>query len=60
MGKYIIQAKTRPWEKTWDPLGIHEFDTLEEARAALSKVKLPEKEKRIAEAYTVVRYRPVK
>jgi len=56
---YIIQEKLRPWEK-WE-FSLGKFKTLEEAKKIFNN--LPEAEKkmsRIAEAYTVTRYRAIK
>ncbi len=58
MGKYVLQMKERPWANTWLTLGLS-FDTLDAAKAALAERK-PRSDYRIAEAYTVTRYKAVK
>lgn len=59
MSYYVIQSKTHPWSTTWTTWPNRRFDTLAEAQAAFEA--LPVKaDRRIAEAYTVTRYKPVK
>ena len=57
MAKYALQMKEHRTEK-WVTLS-EPFDTLEQAKAALAE-RRPQSLYRIAEAYTVVRYKPVK
>lgn len=57
MGKYVIQRRENHWSNRWVVRSEHE--TLEEAKAELAKLQF-QQEYRIAEAYTVVRYKPVK
>lgn len=62
MKKYVIQYRkpigrnpgTSPWETS-----VHQFDTLEEAKAYYNSLPF-KSEWRIAEAYVQVRYKPVK
>ncbi len=58
MAKYVLQMREHSWTKTWITLG-QEFDSLDEAKAALAK-RSPQSYYRIAEAYTVTRYKAVK
>lgn len=60
MGTYILQVRgCFPQEyDQWRESGFGPFDTLEEAEACLAERPFP-KYYRIAEAYTVTRYRPV-
>ena len=57
MGKYVIQRRENHWSNRWVVRSEHE--TLEEAKAELAKLPF-QQEYRIAEAYTVIRYKPVK
>lgn len=57
MGKYVIQRRENHWSNRWVVRSKHE--TLEEAKTEFAKI-LFQQEYRIAEAYTVVRYKPVK
>ena len=57
MGKYVIQRKENQWSNRWEVHSEHE--TLAEAKAAFAKLPF-QWEYRIAEAYTVVRYKQVK
>lgn len=61
MGKYILQMRgTYPLEyDAWKESGFGPFDTLEEAKSCLAERPFPNYF-RIAEAYTVTRYKPVK
>ena len=57
MAKYVLQMKeyrTGKWLALPEP-----FDTLEQAKAALAE-RRPQSLYRVAEAYTVTRYKPVK
>lgn len=54
MKKYAIQYHS-PIEHKWFTMQSHQYDTPEESRRAYEKMDL-----RIVEAYTVVRYKPVK
>ena len=58
MKRYVIQYKLSPWDTAW-VTGPKQFDTLEEAKAAFDKLPI-KADHRIAEAYTVVRYKAVK
>lgn len=63
MKKYGVQIKPKAWDNKWEL--IAEYDSLQEAKAAYQKIilpheKSPEKHARIVEAYTVIRYKPIK
>lgn len=58
MKKYVLQMRDHPWENSWTTLGLS-FDTLEEAKLAYAQ-RSPKNLYRIAEAYTVTRYKAVK
>lgn len=60
MKKYVIQHRPRHWENRWEVYFGHEYDTLEEARKALAQIPVVKADLRIAEVYTVYRYKPVK
>lgn len=57
MGRYVLQMQKSRWDK-WETVS-QEYGTLEEARAELERksIKIGY---RIAEAYTVTRYKAVK
>lgn len=56
---YVIQSKAKPWDTKWNTWSNRRFATLEEAQAFFDA--LPVKaDHRIAEAYTVTRYKPVR
>lgn len=58
MKRYVIQSRKfdyDPWQ-TWPN---HQFDTLEEAKEVFEALPIKHNH-RIAEAYTVVRYKAVK
>ena len=57
MGKYVIQRRENHWSNRWVVRSKHE--TLEEAKEEFQKLTF-KAEYRIAAAYTVVRYKPVK
>lgn len=57
MKKYVIQMRKNSWSKEW--VARSEHDTLEEAKAELESIPL-KAGYRIAEAYTVIRYKAVK
>lgn len=59
MSYYVIQSKAHSWETTWTTWTNRRFGTLAEAQAAFDKLPI-KADHRIAEAYTVVRYKPVK
>lgn len=61
MGKYILQVRgPYPWAyDQWKESQFGPFDTLEEAKTCLAARPFPNYY-RIAEAYTVTRYRAVK
>lgn len=59
MSYYVIQSKVHSWDTTWTTWPNRRFDTLEEARAAFEALPI-KADHRIAEAYTVTRYKPVK
>lgn len=58
MKRYVLQRKD-PWSNHWVTLEHRQYDSLEEARAAIALVPF-KSEYRIAEPYTVTRYRAVK
>lgn len=58
MRRYVLQMRVHSWDTRWTTLGFT-FDTLEEAKAALAW-RTPKSLYRIAEAYTVIRYKAVK
>lgn len=58
MGKYVIQFRKFEWDP-WKLCPGYEFDTLEEAMEALERIQF-KSGYRIAEAYTVTRYKAVK
>ncbi len=59
MSYFVIQSKVHPWDTTWRTWTNRRFATLEEAQAAFEA--LPTKaDHRIAEAYVVTRYKPVR
>ncbi len=62
MKRYVLQFRTYPsWNNKWEAIPSQQFDTLEEAREAFDRMPSYLKpEHRIAETYTVVRYKPVK
>lgn len=55
---YIIQSRRFDWDP-WTVLPGCRFDTLEEARKAFDELAIKHN-RRIAQAYTVVRYKEVK
>lgn len=58
MKHYVIQFRRPDWDG-WDTWPQYQYDTLEEAKAAFEA--LPDKHGcRLAEAYTVVRYKPIR
>ena len=57
---YVIQYKERHYLERWETRYDLQFDTLEEAREALSRMVCGKIIYRIAEACPVVEYRPVK
>lgn len=59
MGKYVLQTHVPSWDPKWTTLAGKTFDTLEEAKEYLAARSFL-KDYRIAEAYTVTRYKPVK
>ena len=58
MKRYVLQMRAHSWDTSWITLGLG-YDTLEEAKAALAW-RAPKSLYRIAEAYTVIRYKAVK
>lgn len=58
MKRYVLQTRAHSWDTSWITLGLG-FDTLEEAKTAL-ELRTPKSLYRIAEAYTVIRYKAVK
>ena len=57
--KYVLQRKRFPWDdKIWDVVP-GEYQTIEQAEAARLQKIIPE-EYRIAEPYTIIRYKPVR
>jgi len=63
MKRYVIQMYTHKKRsdlyRHWITLESMQYDTLEEAKAAFARLPI-KADHRIAEAYTVVRYKPVK
>ena len=63
MKRYVIQLYTHKslydYTHRWVTLESMQYDTLEEAKAAFARLPI-KADHRIAEAYTVVRYKPVK
>lgn len=63
MKRYVIQLYTRKsrtdWTHKWVTLESMQYDTLEEARKDFDRLPI-KADHRIAEAYTVVRYKAVK
>lgn len=59
MTYYVIQSRPHSWSTTWDAWTNRRFDTLEEAKEAFAALPI-KADHRIAEAYTVTRYKPVK
>lgn len=57
MKKYVIQMRKNAWSNQW--IVRSEHDTLAEARDELKKIPI-QTGYRIAEAYTVIRYKAVK
>ena len=57
MKKYVIQMRKNAWSNQW--IVRSEHDTLEEAKTELESIPL-KAGYRIAEAYTVIRYKAVK
>lgn len=55
---YVLQMKRYEWENLWDNLP-RKYATYEEAEAELKKKNFP-KLYRIAESYTVIRYKAAK
>lgn len=58
MKRYVIQSRVHDWDP-WSTWPNHQYDTLKEARAAFETLPIKHNH-RIAEAYTVVRYKAVK
>lgn len=56
-GRYVLQFRFRDWDK-WETVP-GKYDTVEEAEAVRRKRPFPN-HYRIAEAYTVTRYKAVK
>ncbi|MCI9310653.1 MAG: hypothetical protein HFF51_05985 [Lawsonibacter sp.] len=56
---YVIQSKAHHWDTKWTTWTNRRFDTLAEARAFFDTLPI-KADRRIAEAYTVTRYKPVK
>lgn len=57
MKKYVIQIRLA--DGKWANLVGREYDTIDKARAAFEKIPI-RADYRIAEAYTVIRYKAVK
>lgn len=56
---YVIQYKRLPWRNEWTTLG-ESFQTLEDARKAFAALgPIGRIDNRIAEAYTITRYKAV-
>ena len=58
---FVIQEKVKPWLNTWQlSMGYTKFKTAEEAQAAIEKLPaLLQPSHRVAEEYTVTRYKPI-
>lgn len=56
---YVIQSKAHHWETKWTIWSNRRFSTLEEAQAFFATLPI-KSDLRIAEAYTVTRYKPVR
>lgn len=59
MRYYVIQIKVHSWENKWTTLKNRRFDTLAEAKVFFETLPI-KADHRIAEAYTVTRYKPVR
>lgn len=59
MSHYVIQSKTHPWDTAWTTWTNRQFTTLKEAQEFFDALPI-KADHRIAEAYTVTRYKPVK
>lgn len=59
MSYYVIQSKKHSWDTAWITWPNRQFATLDEAKAAFEALPI-KTDHRIAEAYTVTRYKPVK
>jgi len=59
---FVIQEKVRPWKSEYEkPYPHQRYKTLEEARTAFDSLpKIIQVNSRIAEEYTVTRYKAVK
>ncbi len=55
---YVIQSKANSWDTKWSTWKNRRFDTLEEAKKFFAALPIKANH-RIAEAYTVTRYKPV-
>ncbi len=56
---YVIQSKKFDWETKWTTWENRRFSTLAEAQAFFATLPI-KSNYRIAQAYTVTRYKPVK
>ena len=59
MKRYVLQRRENPWSRHWETLEHRQYDSLEEARQAIEQMPF-KSEYRIAEPYTVTRFRAVK
>lgn len=59
MSHYVIQSKTHSWDTTWTTWTNRQFATLKEAQEFFDALPI-KADHRIAEAYTVTRYKPVR
>ena len=59
MKRFVIQMKKKPWDTAWVTIQALQFDTLEEAMEAFDKLPI-KADHRIAETYTVTRYKAVR
>ncbi|MEH2939901.1 hypothetical protein [Lawsonibacter sp. JLR.KK007] len=59
MNYFVIQSKAHPWDTTWTTWTNRQFPTLEEAKAFFDTLPI-KADHRIAEAYTVTRFKPIK
>ena len=58
MKRYVIQSRIHDWDP-WDVCPAHQYDTLEEAKAAFESLPI-KTGYRIAESFIQVRYKAVK
>lgn len=59
MKRFVIQRKKHSWDTAWIMIERLQYDTLEEAKAAFEGLPI-KADHRIAESYTVTRYKAVR